>query len=98
MDEDKKTAVLKNIKSFLDKQAHSWYTRHRILYQRGFLLYKPSGIRKSSFSLSVARCFELNIYILNLSSINNSRLNSLFAQLPPHCVILLEDINAAGML
>ncbi|EDN04061.1 predicted protein [Histoplasma mississippiense (nom. inval.)] len=28
--------------------------------------------------------------------IDDSRLNSLFAQLPPHCVILLEDIDAAS--
>ncbi|KKZ60646.1 hypothetical protein EMCG_04692 [[Emmonsia] crescens] len=54
------------------------------------------GTGKSSFSLSVARRFELDIYVLNLSSIDDSRLNSLFSQLPPHCVILLEDIDAAS--
>ncbi|KAL2372524.1 hypothetical protein RJ035_005237 [Blastomyces gilchristii] len=96
MNEDEKTAVLKDIKGFLDKRARGWYARRRIPYQRGFLLYGPPGTGKSSFSLSVAGHFELDIYVLNLSSIDESRLNSLFAQLPPHCVILLEDINAAG--
>ncbi|OJD10334.1 hypothetical protein AJ78_08614 [Emergomyces pasteurianus Ep9510] len=75
MNENKKTVILKNIKDLLDKQALSWYTRRGILYQRGFLLYKPSEIKKSSFSLSVAGRFKLNIYVLNLLSIDDSCLN-----------------------
>lgn len=59
-------------------------------------MYGPPGTGKSSFSLSVAGRFELGIYVLNLSGVDDSRLNSLLAQLPPHCVILLEDIDAAG--
>ncbi|OJD20802.1 hypothetical protein ACJ73_07861 [Blastomyces percursus] len=96
MDEDEKTAVLKDIEGFLDERARGWYARRGIPYRKGFLLYGPPGTGKSSFSLPVAGRFELDIYVLNLSSIDDSRLNSLFAQLPPHCVILLEDIDAAG--
>ncbi|OJD12142.1 hypothetical protein AJ78_07213 [Emergomyces pasteurianus Ep9510] len=96
MDEGEKTALLKDIKDFLDERARGWYARRGILYQRRFLLYEPPGIKKSSFSLSVAGRFELDIYVLNLSSIDDSRLSSLFAQLSLHCVILLEDIDAAS--
>ncbi|EDN03759.1 hypothetical protein I7I51_05369 [Histoplasma capsulatum] len=96
MDEDEKKAVLKDIEGFLDERARGWYARRGIPYRRGFLLYGPPGTGKSSFSLSVAGRFELDIYVLNLSSIDDSRLNSLFAQLPPHCVILLENIDAAS--
>ncbi|EDN02518.1 predicted protein [Histoplasma mississippiense (nom. inval.)] len=96
MDEGEKTALLKDIEDFLDERARGWYARRGIPYRRGFLLYGPPGTGKSSFSLSVAGRFELDIYVLNLSSIDDSRLSSLFAQLPPHCVILLEDIDAAS--
>ncbi|QSS60802.1 hypothetical protein I7I51_05605 [Histoplasma capsulatum] len=96
MDEDEKKAVLKDIDDFLDERARGWYAKRGIPYRRGFLLYGPPGTGKSSFSLSVAGRSELDIYVLNLSSIDDSRLNSLFAQLPPHCVILLEDIDAAS--
>ncbi|QSS61743.1 hypothetical protein I7I51_03920, partial [Histoplasma capsulatum] len=96
MDEDEKMAVLKDIEDFLDERARGWYARRGIPYRRGFLLYGPPGTGKSSFSLSVAGRFELDIYVLNLSSIDDNRLSSLFAQLPPHCVILLEDIDAAS--
>ncbi|EEH04625.1 predicted protein [Histoplasma capsulatum G186AR] len=83
------------VRGFLNERAQGWYARCGIPYRKGFLLYGPPGTGKSSFSLSVAGRFGLDIYVLNLSSINNSRLSSLFAQLPPHCVILLEDINAS---
>jgi mitochondrial chaperone BCS1 len=51
---------------------------------------------KSSFSLSIAGHFGLDIYILSLSAINEANLKSLFAELPSRCVILLEDIDAVS--
>jgi len=45
--------------------------------------------------LSIAGHFDLDVYILNLASVDDSTLNSLFAKLPQHCVILLEDVDAA---
>jgi hypothetical protein len=44
--------------------------------------------------LSITSYFHLNIYILNLSAINEANLKSLFNKLPSCYVILLEDINA----
>lgn len=38
----------------------------------------------------------MDIYILNLSSLDDGSLSALFAELPQHCVILLEDVDAAG--
>jgi chaperone BCS1 len=38
----------------------------------------------------------LDIYILNLSAINEASLTSLFAKLPSRCVILLEDVDAVS--
>ena len=58
------------------------------------MLYRPPRTRKSSLSLSIVGCFDLDIYILNLPSINDSLLSTLFAKLLPYCVVLLEDIDA----
>ena len=38
----------------------------------------------------------MDIYILSLSGIDESGLKTLFAELPRHCIILLEDIDAAS--
>jgi chaperone BCS1 len=45
-------------------------------------------------SLSIARDCNLDVYILSLSSIDDSSLDELFTKLPARCVILLEDIDA----
>ncbi|EEQ85995.1 mitochondrial chaperone bcs1, variant [Blastomyces dermatitidis ER-3] len=96
MDDGEKTELLKDIEDFLDKKTRGWYARRGILYQREFLLYGPPGTGKFSFSLSVAGSFELDIYVVNLSGVNDGSLTNLFAQLPLHCVVLLEDVDAAG--
>jgi hypothetical protein len=58
------------------------------------LLYNPLKIRKSSLSKFITRRFTLDIYILNLSIINEANLTNLFTKLPNRYIILLEDVNA----
>ena len=38
----------------------------------------------------------MDIYILNISGLNDNNLKTLFAELPRHCVVLLEDVDAAS--
>jgi mitochondrial chaperone BCS1 len=97
LNESGKRELLKDIGDFLDQIARQWYSNHGIPYQRGYLLYGPPGTRKSSLSLSVARYFGLDIYILSLSAINNeASLRNLFAKLLSRYIILLEDIDAVS--
>ena len=91
-----KKGLLKDIKNFLNLRSRKWYLGCGIPYQRGYLLYRPPRTRKSSLSLSIAGCFDLDIYILNLLSVDNGLLSTLFAKLPLCCVVLLEDVNAAA--
>ncbi len=44
--------------------------------------------------LSITGACDLDIYILNISGIDDSSLGKLFTELPTHCVVLLEDVNA----
>lgn len=97
MDEQVKDELLRDMEEFLDKTTQSWYAAHGIPYRRGYLLFGPPGTGKSSFSLSIAGRYDLDIYALNLSGVCDSKLVKLFAELPAHCVILLEDVDAAGM-
>lgn len=94
---NRKGELLKDIREFLDQTARKWYSGRGIPYRRGYLLYRPPRTGKSSLSLSIARRFDLDIYILSLSAIiNEHTLKSLFAKLLSRCVILLEDINAVS--
>ncbi|EED14486.1 metalloprotease m41 ftsh, putative [Talaromyces stipitatus ATCC 10500] len=97
MDEEVKKNVLEDMRQFLDEQTQEWYTSRGIPYKRGYLLDGPPGTGKSSFCLSVAGVYELDIYILNLSSLGDAGLSKLFTQLPPRCIVLLEDVDAVGL-
>ncbi|KAJ6078258.1 hypothetical protein N7467_008011 [Penicillium canescens] len=97
MDKQVKNDLLRDVEEFLDEPTQRWYAARGIAYRRGYLLFGPPGTGKSSFSLSIAGQFDLDIYTLQLSGISNSKLTKLFSELPPHCVILLEDVDAAGL-
>jgi chaperone BCS1 len=97
MDEKVKDSVLKDIKEFLDERTQRWYTARGILYKRGYLLHGPPGTGKSSFCRSIAGHFEMDIYTLSLSSLTDNALSKLFIELPPQCIVLLEDVDAVGL-
>ena len=63
------------------------------------LFYGPPGTGKTSLSFSLAGVFGLDIYCISLaeSSITEEDLASLFDVLPERCLVLLEDIDSAGL-
>ena len=95
-DNREKEILLNDIESFLNPATREWDTKRGFPYRRGYLQYGPPGTGKTSLCLSIAGRFDLDIYILNLASVDDSILNDLFANLPQHCVILLEDVDVAS--
>jgi mitochondrial chaperone BCS1 len=57
----------------------------------------PPGTGKSSLCFSVAGELDLDIYIVSIPSVSDRILKVLFDGLPERCMVLLEDIDAAGM-
>ncbi|WAO93443.1 Hypothetical protein NCS54_01099100 [Fusarium falciforme] len=96
LDKKQKEPLIKDIQDFLNPETRCWYSDHSIPYKRGYLLHGPPGTGKSSFSLSVAGELDMDIYVISIPSVNDRMLKSLFAELPERCVVLLEDIDAAG--
>ncbi|ORX93953.1 hypothetical protein BCR34DRAFT_499588, partial [Clohesyomyces aquaticus] len=48
---------------------------------RGYLLHRLPRTRKSSLCLSIIGHFNLDVYVLTMSSLDNYSLKSLFAKL-----------------
>lgn len=94
-----KKDLIDDVTDYLDPNTRRWYSNRGIPYRRGYLLYGPPGTGKSSLSLALAGFFKMRIYIVSLSSVtaNEENLASLFAELPRRCVVLLEDIDTAGL-
>ncbi|KIW21531.1 hypothetical protein PV08_02111 [Exophiala spinifera] len=99
LDKGLKDNVIADIAEFLNPNAASWYANHGIPYRRGYLFYGPSGSGKTSFATALAGHFGLDIYTTSLMDASHTEdsLISLFMQLPRFCIVLLEDVDCAGI-
>jgi len=99
LDESVKQSLLDDMSDYLHPRTRRWYSNRGIPYRRGYLLYGPPGTGKSSLSFAIAGYFKLKIYIVSLNSpsMNEENLGSLFDELPKRCLVLLEDIDTAGL-
>ncbi|KAJ1327965.1 mitochondrial chaperone BCS1 [Microdochium nivale] len=97
--EETKQNLIDDVTDYLNPATQRWYANRGIPYRRGYLLWGPPGTGKSSLSLALAGFFKMRIYIVSLSSVSATEENlaSLFAELPRRCVVLLEDIDSAGL-
>ncbi|KAK8118147.1 ATPase [Apiospora kogelbergensis] len=64
-------------------------------YRRGYLFYGPPGTGKSSLSTALAGEFGLDLYEVKMPSVAADQdLEQMFQEIPPQCIVLLEDIDA----
>ncbi|KXX76840.1 putative mitochondrial chaperone BCS1-B [Madurella mycetomatis] len=99
INEKVKKDLIEDVTDYLNPATRRWYSNRGIPYRRGYLLHGPPGTGKSSLSLALAGFFKMRIYIVSLSSVSATEENlaTLFAELPRRCVVLLEDIDTAGL-
>jgi chaperone BCS1 len=84
---------------YLHPLSSKWYASRGIPYRRGYLFTGPPGTGKTSLSFSLAGIFGLDIHIINIMdpTMTESLLSRLFNNLPKRCIVLFEDIDAAGI-
>jgi len=75
--------------------SEGWYTERGIPYRRGYLFHGVPGSGKTSLIQYLAGELGLDIYSIPLSWMNDSTLVALVSYLPPRCILLLEDVDAA---
>jgi chaperone BCS1 len=89
-----KQEIIKDVQIFLSEEVFSFYNRRGIPHRRAYLFYGPPGTGKSSFCRVIATQFDLPIYVINLSTVDNYGLQELFRTLPAlpeRCIVVLED-------
>jgi len=100
LDHRQKDRILSDINEYLDPATPRWYANRGIPYRRGYLFAGPPGTGKSSLAWAIAGVFGLDIYCISLvePSLTDEDLGLMFINLPRRCVVLLEDIDSAGLI
>ncbi|KAI9880051.1 MAG: hypothetical protein M1830_005783 [Pleopsidium flavum] len=100
LDHDQKARILADINEYLHPATPRWYANRGIPYRRGYLFHGPPGTGKTSLSFSISGIFGLDIYCISLlePTLTEEDLGLLFSNLPRRCVVLLEDIDSAGLI
>jgi mitochondrial chaperone BCS1 len=100
LDHKKKEDILADINEYLNPVTARWYADRGIPYRRGYLFYGPPGTGKTSLTFALSGFFGLDIYGVSLLDpmLTEEELEILFTSLPARCIILLEDIDTAGLI
>ncbi|KAI6780647.1 uncharacterized protein J7T54_001151 [Emericellopsis cladophorae] len=98
LDKDVKDCLISDVRNYLDPKTQKRYQSRSMPYRRGYLFYGPPGTGKSSLSVAIAGEFGLDIYEVKIPMIaTDADLEHMFQEIPPRCVVLLEDIDAVGV-
>jgi chaperone BCS1 len=99
LDKELKSKILRDINGYLHPQTSCWYANHGIPYRRGYLFSGPPGTGKTSLASAIAGVFGLDIYVISLqdATMTESQFLRLFSEVPSRCIVLLEDIDVAGL-
>lgn len=100
LDDERKMDVLADINEYLNPATARWYANRGIPYRRGYLFYGPPGTGKTSLTFALAGVFGLDIHVVSLlePTLTEEELGMLFTNLPARCIVLLEDIDTAGLI
>ncbi|KAK3073791.1 hypothetical protein LTR53_004315 [Teratosphaeriaceae sp. CCFEE 6253] len=99
LDAEQKGMIVGDMNEYLHPASPKWYATRGIPYRRGYLFHGPPGTGKTSLSFALAGVFGLEIYAISLqeATLTEGDLIQLFNGLPRRCIVLLEDVDAAGL-
>ncbi|KAI1825273.1 P-loop containing nucleoside triphosphate hydrolase protein [Xylaria intraflava] len=94
-DDELKQALLADIRNYLDPVTRRLYQSRSMPYRRGYLFFGPPGTGKSSLSTALAGEFGLDLYEVKIPCVATDQdLEQMFQEIPPQCIVLLEDVDA----
>lgn len=98
LDSQVKDDLVSDLDRFFSLGRAKWYSARGIPYKRGILLQGPPGTGKSSISLALAGHIGGPLYTVAIGEVSDeSHLMDLFEAAGHGSVVLLEDVDSAGI-
>ncbi|KAF2256167.1 P-loop containing nucleoside triphosphate hydrolase protein [Trematosphaeria pertusa] len=98
LDEKTKADLISDIEHFWKEGRAQWYGDRGIPYRRGILMFGPPGTGKSSTCFAIAGKFAGALYSASMNEISDeTQLKKLFSAPEKGDILLLEDIDSAGI-
>ena len=99
LNEPQKKRFLDSLNDYLDPESLTVYARCGRPYRLGVLFEGPTGTGKSSLCEATASHFGLPIYYISLGdrNLSDEDLMLLFGNVPKRSIVVLEDIDSAGL-
>lgn len=85
----------KLVQKFLDSRES--YADKGLNWRIGILLEGISGSGKTTTVQAIATHFNLDVYIINLSEMDDAKLMEAINRLPEKCILLLEDVRKGSL-
>ncbi|KAF8673330.1 hypothetical protein HU200_048888 [Digitaria exilis] len=90
MDPTEKKTIIDDLNAF--KDGKDYYAKVGKAWKRGYLLFGPPGIGKSTMIAAMANFLEYDVYDLELTAVkNNTELRKLFVETTGKSIIVIED-------
>lgn len=99
LNENDKQSLIKDISYYLSEEGEDNYLNRGSPYRQGYLFHGPPGTGKSSLCMAIAAHFNIVVATISLkdSGLNDSTLLRIMASAPSSSLLLLEDIDSAGI-
>ncbi|KAH0685389.1 hypothetical protein KY290_016662 [Solanum tuberosum] len=92
MESDQKDMILKDLERFMTRK--EYYRKVGKAWKRGYLLFGPPGMGKSSLIAAIANYLNFDIYDLELTAVTrNSDLRKLLVATTNKSILVIEDID-----
>lgn len=94
-----KQTLLQDMGEYLDDKTVRWYEDRGIPHRRGYMFHGKPGTGKTTLAMALAGQFKLSVYMLSLldKDVTDSSLLQLFQSITRGTLILLEDVDCAGI-
>lgn len=97
MEPRRKQDLFTDLQDYFDPETEEWCYQNGAPYRKGLMFCGPPGTGKTSLYQAIASEFNLPVYYMHLSDMDDECLHDAFQKLPKRCMVVFEEIDTIGL-